>query len=136
MTIGRGCLPNLVGGGTVEKIYVQTEYLDYSTRNIQARRLSHAASVVVFYPLDALSILCRRIRCRCCSIRSHLLPPKPPLSSYIPQAHRLDPAASIFVSDPSDALHIPRPLPTPLLSLLSPRDRLTLTTLQLSLSIP
>ena len=36
MTVGRGCLPNLVGDGTIEKVEVQTEYLDYFTRNIQS----------------------------------------------------------------------------------------------------
>ena len=35
MTVGPGCLPNLVGDGTVKKVEVQTEYLDYFTRNIQ-----------------------------------------------------------------------------------------------------
>ena len=36
MNVGRGCLPNLVGYGTVEKVEVQTEYLDYFSRNIQS----------------------------------------------------------------------------------------------------
>ena len=40
MTLGRGCLPNLVGDGTVETVEVQTEYLDYFTRNIQSFGLS------------------------------------------------------------------------------------------------
>ena len=35
MTVGHGCLPNLVGDGTVEKFEVQTEYLEYFMRNIQ-----------------------------------------------------------------------------------------------------
>ena len=36
MTVGRGCLPNLVGDGIVETVEVQTEYLYYFTRNIQS----------------------------------------------------------------------------------------------------
>ena len=40
MTVGNGCLPNLVGDGTVEEVEVQTEYLEYFTRNIQTFGLS------------------------------------------------------------------------------------------------
>ena len=36
MTAGHGCTPNLVGYGTIEKVEVQTEYLDCFTRNIQS----------------------------------------------------------------------------------------------------
>ena len=57
-------------------------------------------------------------------------------SSYIPQDHRLAPAASVIVSDTSYASSIPRPLPTPPSLSLSPQDRLTLPTPLLSSSIP
>ena len=36
MTVGQDFLPNLVGDSTVEKVEVQTEYLDYFTSNIQS----------------------------------------------------------------------------------------------------
>ena len=36
MTVGRGCLPKLVGDGTIEKVEVQNEYLNYLTSNIQS----------------------------------------------------------------------------------------------------
>ena len=37
MTVGRGCLPNLVlETATLKRVEVKTEYLDYFTRNIQS----------------------------------------------------------------------------------------------------
>ena len=45
MTVGRSCLPNLVGDGTVETVEVQTEYIDYFTRNIQFFGLSLICAV-------------------------------------------------------------------------------------------
>ena len=36
MTSGRGCLPNLVGDALLKTVELQTEYLDYFTRNIQS----------------------------------------------------------------------------------------------------
>ena len=102
----------------------------------QARHWSTDASVVVFNPLDKSSILCRRICCRCCILCYHI-PPWIPLSlSYISWASRLVSAASAVVSNPLDASHITRPLPTTLSSLLIPRAHLTLPTPPLSLSIP
>ena len=87
-----------------------------------ACRQSTAASVVFFNPLHASSILRRRLRSHCCSLRTHLPPLSPPLLSYIPQASCLAPVASVIVSVPSDTPYIPRPLLTPPLSLLSPRS--------------
>ena len=43
-----------------------------------ARCWSAAASIVVFGPFDASSILCRRICWCCCSLCAHIPPPKPP----------------------------------------------------------
>ena len=40
MTVGRGCLSNLVGDSTIETVESQTEYLDYFMRNIQSFGLS------------------------------------------------------------------------------------------------
>ena len=102
----------------------------------QACSWSSAASVIIFDPLDASSILHRRIRCRCCSLRSHLPPTMHLSSSYIPWDRRLAPAASVVVSNPTDALSIPRPLPTPPLSSLSPLACLTLPTPLPALTIP
>ena len=58
------------------------------------------------------------------------------MSSYIPRSRCRAPAASVVFSDPSDALSIPCPPPTPPLSLLSPRARLPPLTLPLLSSIP
>ena len=102
----------------------------------QARSQSSAASFVIFDPLDALSILRQLIRCRCCSIFAHIPLPTPLLLSDIPRSRRLSPAASVIVSNPSDASRIPRYLPTTLLLLLSLLSRLTLLTPLLLLSIP
>ena len=121
-----------------------------TVRNLKAREItttaslsihwahcrSAVASVVVFNPLDTSSIVHWCICCRCCSIRAHLLPPTPPLSSYVPWACHLAPAASVIVSDPLDALRIPRPLPTPPSLSLSLLDCLTFPTLPLLSSIP
>ena len=96
---------------------------------------SASASVVVSNPLDASSILCRRLHCRCSSICYHLPLPTPPLLSYITWACRLATAAYVVVSNTLDALYIPCPLPTPLSSSLSSRARLTLPTPPSSLII-
>ena len=102
----------------------------------RAHRRSTAASVVFSDPLDALYILRRRLRRRCCIIRAHLPPPSPPLSLYITQARCLAPAAFVVVSDPLDASCIPCPLPKSPSSSLIPRAHLTLPTSPSLLSIP
>ena len=40
ITVGRASLPILVGDETLEKVEVQTDYLAYTTRNIQSFGLS------------------------------------------------------------------------------------------------
>ena len=47
----------------------------------RARSWAAAVSDVLSDPLDTSYILCRRIRCRCCSLCVHLPPPTPPLPS-------------------------------------------------------
>ena len=101
-----------------------------------ARRRSAATSIVVSDPLDASSILWRLIFCRCCSIHAHLTPQTPPPLPYLPKACLLAPAASVVFSDPFYASSINRPLPTPMLSSLNLRARLTLTKPPSLLSIP
>ena len=100
------------------------------------RRQSAAASVVVSNPLYTSSILFRRLRCQYWIIRAHPPPPTPPLSLYIPRARRLSPTAYIVVSNPSDALSFPRPLPMPQLYLLGPWANLLLSTPPSLLSTP
>ena len=88
----------------------------------QARCQAASASAVVSKPLDALFILCWRIRC-CYYSCLCFLPSLPTtlLSLYIPWSYCQSPAPSVVVFDPSDALSIPRPLPTSLLLSLSPQ---------------
>ena len=52
MIVGRGCLPNLVGDGTIENVEVQTEYLDYFKRNIQSFGSSLICVVCDIYNTD------------------------------------------------------------------------------------
>ena len=90
----------------------------------QARRRAADASIFVSNHFDTLSILRWILHFCCCSICAHLPPPTPPLSSYITRTRRQSPAASVVVSNPSDASPIPHSLPTPTPLSLGTRDRL------------
>ena len=75
----------------------------------RSRRQSAATFVVFSETLDASSILCRCLHCRCCSLCANLPLPTPPSLSPIPKDPHHDAAASVVFPESS-----PPPLSPPI----------------------